>query len=66
MPNSFFDTPDITVIGADGRRLAAKYIGFDGVTGLSILRLTKKNAVAAGAFKDEPVNTGESVLLYRT
>ncbi|HEU4930526.1 MAG TPA: PDZ domain-containing protein [Pyrinomonadaceae bacterium] len=65
MPNSFFDTPDITVIGADGRRLPAKYIGFDGVTGLSILRLTKKNALAAGAFKDEPVNTGEAVLLYR-
>lgn len=65
MPGSFFDTPDITVIGADGRPLAAKYIGFDGVTGLSILRLTKKNTVAVGAFKDEPVNTGDSVLLYR-
>ncbi len=64
MPNSFFDTPDITVIGADGRRLAAKYIGFDGVTGLSILRLTKKNTIGAGAVKDEPVNTGEVVLLY--
>jgi hypothetical protein len=35
------------------------------VTGLSILRLTKKNAVAASAFKDEPVNIGEAVLLYR-
>ena len=57
--------PDITVIGADGRRLPAKYIGIDGVTGLSILRLTKKNAVAVGAFKNEPVNTGEAVLLYR-
>ncbi|HKU73400.1 MAG TPA: PDZ domain-containing protein [Pyrinomonadaceae bacterium] len=65
MPGSFFDTPDITVIGADGRRLPAKYIGFDGVTGLSILRLTKKNAVAVGAFKNEPVNTGDAVLLYR-
>lgn len=57
--------PDITVIGADGRRLPAKYIGFDGVTGLSILKLTKKNAVAVSAFKNEPVNTGEAVLLYR-
>ena len=63
--NNLFDTPDITVIGSDGRRLAAKYIGFDAVTGLSILRLTKKNAVAAGAFKDEPVNTGDTVLLYQ-
>ena len=65
MPNTFFDAPDITVIGSDGRRLPAKYIGFDAVTGLSILRLTKKNAVAATAFKDEPVKTGEAVLLYR-
>ncbi len=65
MPNNFFGPPDITVIGSDGRRLAAKYIGFDAVTGLSILRLIRKNAVAAGAFKNEPVNTGEAVLLYQ-
>jgi serine protease Do len=65
MANSFFGAPDITVIGSDGRRLPAKYIGFDAVTGLSILRLTKKNAVVASAFKDEPVNIGEAVLLYR-
>ena len=65
MRNTFFDAPDITVIGSDGTRLPAKYIGFDAVTGLSILRLTKKNAVAAGAFKYEPVNTGETVLLYQ-
>src|SRR6476661_1067244 len=36
MSNSLFDGPDITVIGADGRQLPAKYIGFDAVTGLSI------------------------------
>jgi S1-C subfamily serine protease len=64
-PTTFFDTPDITVIGSDGRRLPAKYIGFDAVTGLSILRLTKKNAVTATAFKDGPVNTGDAVLLYQ-
>ena len=64
-PKPFFDIPDITVIGSDGRQLPAKYIGFDAVTGLSILRLTQKNAVAAGAFKDEPVSAGEAVLLYR-
>lgn len=65
MSNGFFDAPDITVIGSDGRQLPAKYIGFDAVTGLSILRLTKKNAVASSASKDEPVNTGEAVLLYQ-
>lgn len=65
VPNSFFNTPDITVIGPDGKRLAAKYIGFDGVTGLSILKLTKKNAIAATATKDDVLNTGETVLLFR-
>jgi serine protease Do len=63
MPKSFFG-PDITVIGPEGKRVAAKYIGFDAVTGLSILRLTQKNAVPASEIKAEPVNAGESVLLY--
>jgi serine protease Do len=60
----FFDGPDITVIGPEGKRLAAKYVGLDAVTGLSILRLINKNAISAGAIKDEPLNTGETVLLF--
>ena len=60
---SLFDEPDVTVIGPGGKRLAAKYIGLDAVTGLSILRLANKNEIAAGAFQNEPVNTGETVLL---
>ena len=63
MRNGFFE-PDITVIGPEGKRVAAKYIGFDAVTGLSILRLTEKNAVPASEIKAEPVNAGEAVLLY--
>src|SRR6185369_11799736 len=63
MRNGFFE-PDITVIGPDGKRVAAKYIGFDAVTGLSILRIEKKNAVPASAIKDENVNAGEPVLLF--
>lgn len=59
----FDDSPDITVIGPEGKRLAAKYVGFDAVTGLSILRLVNKNSIPAIAIKDEPLNTGESVLL---
>ena len=63
MRSGFFQ-PDITVIGPDGKRLAANYIGFDAVTGLSILRLAEKNAVPATEIKDEPVNAGEAVLLF--
>src|SRR5215207_3311727 len=54
------DSPDVTVIGPDGKRLAAKYIGLDAVTGLSILKLANKNPVVAITIKDERVNTGET------
>jgi S1-C subfamily serine protease len=60
----FFSGPDITVIGPEGKRLAAKYVGLDAVTGLSILRLVNKTAVPAGAIKDDPLNTGETVMLF--
>jgi S1-C subfamily serine protease len=63
-PRIGFGEPDVTVIGPDGKRLPARYIGLDAVTGLSILRLEKKNVIAAGAIKEEPVNSGDSVLLF--
>jgi S1-C subfamily serine protease len=62
-PRSFED-PDVTVIGPDGKQVPAKYIGLDAVTGLSILRLEQKNAIAAGTIKDEPVNTGQTIALF--
>src|ERR1051325_10203083 len=62
--SSVSDGPDISVIGPDGKRLEAKYIGLDAVTGLSILKLADKHALAAGALQDEPVNTGETVLVF--
>lgn len=61
---SFFQPPDVTVIGSDGKPLVAKYVGLDAVSGLSILRLADKNVSAAGAIKDEPVDVGESVRLF--
>src|ERR1041385_8910914 len=63
LQNGFFQ-PDITEIGPEGQRVGAKYIGFDAVTGLSILRLEQKNATTASAIKDEPVNAGDTVLLF--
>lgn len=61
---SFFEPPDVTVIGSDGKPLVAKYVGLDGVTGLSILRLASRNFATAAAIKDDPVNVGESVRLF--
>jgi S1-C subfamily serine protease len=38
-----FGAPDLTVIGPDGQRMEAQYVGLDGATGLSILRLSDGN-----------------------
>jgi S1-C subfamily serine protease len=62
--NSLLQDPDVTVIGPDGKQVPAKYIGLDAVTGLSILRLEKKNAIARGTIKDEPVNTGDMIAVF--
>jgi len=62
--NNLLEDPDVTVIGPDGKRLAAKYIGLDAVTGLSILRLENKTAVPASTIKDDAVKSGETVLLF--
>lgn len=60
----FYDVPDVTVIGRDGKQLLAKYVGFDATTGLCILKLTRKNLSLTAAMKDEPVDVGENVLLF--
>ena len=62
--SGFVQPPDVTVIGADGKTLEAKYVGLDAVTGLSILKLADKNPAAAGTVNDEPVDVGENVRLF--
>lgn len=62
--SGFFNSPDVTVIGSDGKPLLAKYVGLDAVTGLSILRLAHKNPAAVATISDEPVDVGESVRLF--
>lgn len=60
----FYDVPDVTVIGPDGKQLLAKYVGFDATTGLCILKLIRKNASLTAAMNDEPVDVGENVVLF--
>jgi S1-C subfamily serine protease len=63
--NHFLNRPDVTVIGPDGKQLLAKYVGFDATTGLSILRLTKKNLFPpAATTQDDAVDVGDNVLLF--
>ena len=62
--DSPLDSPDVTVIGPDGKQLLAKYVGFDASTGLSILKLTTKNLFPPATMKDKRVDVGETVLLF--
>lgn len=60
------DPPDVSVIGPDGKQLAAKYVGFDATTGLSILRLDEKNSPPTVTLTAtvKPLTVGENVLLF--
>jgi S1-C subfamily serine protease len=58
-----FGSPDLTVIGPDGRRLAAEYIGLDGATGLSILRLAEGNLSVNKSDSADGIGEGENVRL---
>ena len=56
-------TPDVSVIGPDGKQLPAKYVGFDATTGLSILKLDKTLFPPAST-KDQLIDIGENVFLF--
>jgi len=58
-----FGSADLTVIGPDGKRLEAEYVGLDGVTGLSILRLKDGSLPHNEATSAESVAEGENVRL---
>ena len=60
---NFFDRPDLTVIGRDGKRLFARYVGLDGVTGLSVLKLAGHSGLAKIPDKEMPVAVGQRVRL---
>lgn len=59
----FFDRPDLTVISQDGKRLFARYVGLDGVTGLSVLKLAGHGARAPIASKEMQVAVGQRIRL---
>ncbi len=60
----FYDVPDVTIIGPDGKQLLAKYVGFDATTGLCIMRLTNKNLFPPATLVVDRVEVGENVVLF--
>ena len=63
-PNNFFERPDLIVIARDGKRLNARYVGLDGVTGLSILKLSEKSLPRTIDAKLEGIGVGHHVRLF--
>jgi S1-C subfamily serine protease len=64
MSDNLSDPPDLTVIGPDGKQLAARYVGLDGATGLSILRLPAKNPGTTNVTVDGRILAGQSLRLF--
>lgn len=63
-PMNFFERPDLTVISRDGKRLIARYVGLDGVTGLSILKINDQSLPRAIDVKEGEVVIGQRVRLF--
>lgn len=60
---NLFERPDLTVIARDGKRLVARYVGLDGVTGLSVLKLADNNPLGTLSTRDQIVSIGQRVRL---
>ena len=63
---SFYEAPDVTVV-RDRRQLRARYVGLDGMTGVSILKLAK-NSIGepntATDVQEEKLEVGHHVRLF--
>jgi S1-C subfamily serine protease len=56
--------PDLTVITRDGRRLAARYVGLDGTTGLSVLQVVGMVAPSPTTITPKSVTMGQTIQVF--
>ena len=56
--------PDLTVITRDGQRLVARYVGLDGVTGLSVLQVVGMTAPATTGVTPQTVTVGQAIQVF--
>ena len=56
--------PDLTVITRDGQRLVARYVGLDGVTGLSVLQVVGMTAPATSAVTPQAATVGQTIQVF--
>jgi S1-C subfamily serine protease len=61
---AFTDTPDLIVIDSDGKRRRARYVGMDGLTGLSVLRLGEKSLPVIANANEKQIAVGQRMRLF--
>lgn len=64
---SLYEDPDVTVVARDHRRLTARYVGLDGVTGVSVLKLSPNSLPVVSATndaKEQEISVGQRVHLF--
>jgi S1-C subfamily serine protease len=59
MPGSFSEPADLRIITQDGKRIMGRYIGLDGLTGLSLITLADGGLPQALDSKDETIKLGQ-------
>ena len=64
LPGGLFERADITVIERDGKRHEAIYIGLDGITGLSLLKLSERDLRSRPSVGDLEVSVGQRLRLF--
>jgi S1-C subfamily serine protease len=63
MTGNLLGPADLKVITRDGKRLMGRYIGLDGLTGLSIIRLPGSSFPKVIDPKDQPISVGQRLRL---
>ena len=63
MTGNLLGPADLKVITRDGKRLMGRYIGLDGLTGLSIIRLPGSSFPKVIDSKDQPISVGQRLRL---
>lgn len=58
---NFLGPADLRIITRDGKRITGRYLGLDGLTGLSLITLTTGNLPTTAALKEEAIKVGQKL-----
>ncbi len=61
MPGNLLEPADLRVITRDGKRIMGRYVGLDGLTGLSLITLTNGSLPESVELKEEMINVGQKL-----